>query len=46
MGELNREKETITFSRVSLSAYEAAVILKANGFRNVKVLDGGIVMWP
>jgi len=46
LDELPRDKEIITFSRVSLGGYEAAIILKANGFRNVKVMDGGIVMWP
>jgi len=46
LGELPRDREIITFSRVSLSAYEAAIILKANGFGNVKVMDGGILMWP
>ena len=46
LGELPRDKEIVTFSRVSMSAYEAAIILKANGFRDVRVLDGGLVMWP
>jgi rhodanese-related sulfurtransferase len=46
LGELPRDKEIITFSRVSLSGYEAALILQANGFENVKVMDGGITMWP
>ena len=46
MAELPRDKELIVFSRVSLSAYEASIILKANGFENVSVMDGGIVMWP
>ena len=46
LNELPRDKEIITFSRVSLSGYEAASILKAAGFRSVKVMDGGITMWP
>ena len=46
MAELPRDKEIIVFSRVSLSAYEASIILKANGFDNVQLMDGGIVMWP
>ena len=46
LDELPRDKETITFSRVSLSGYEAAFILKAAGFQDVKVMDGGIIMWP
>ncbi len=45
MGELDKKKEIIVFSRVSLSAYEASIILKANGFEKVRVMDGGITMW-
>ena len=46
LNELPRNKDIVTFSRVSLSGYEAAVILQAHGFKNVKVMDGGIIMWP
>ena len=46
MAELPRDREIVVFSRVSLSAYEASIILKANGFENVRVMDGGIMMWP
>ena len=46
LDELPRDRCIITFSRVSLSAYEAAIILKAHGFADVRVMDGGIVMWP
>ncbi len=46
MAELPRDREIIAFSRVSLSAYEASIILQANGFENVSVMDGGIIMWP
>ena len=45
LDELPADKEIITFSRVSLSAYEAAIILKAHGFQKVKVMDGGMAMW-
>ncbi|NOY82544.1 MAG: FAD-dependent oxidoreductase [Kiritimatiellaeota bacterium] len=44
--EVPRDKEIITFCKISLRGYEAALILNAAGFRSVKVLDGGIVMWP
>ncbi|MGB2822225.1 MAG: FAD-dependent oxidoreductase [Phycisphaerae bacterium] len=44
--ELPRDKEIITFCKISLRGYEAALILKAAGFGNVRVMDGGIVMWP
>jgi len=44
--ELPRDKEIITFCKISLRGYEAALILKAAGFKNVRVMDGGIEMWP
>lgn len=45
MSELSKEKEIIVFCKVSLRGWEAATKLKANGFR-VKVLDGGVSVWP
>jgi len=44
--ELPKDKEIIAFCKVSLRGYEAALILKAAGFDKVRVLDGGVVMWP
>jgi len=44
--ELNKEKPIVAFCNYSLRAYEAAIILKHQGFKDVKVLDGGIEMWP
>ena len=44
--ELPRDQEMIVYSNVSQSAYEANIILRANGFDPVKVMDGGLVMWP
>jgi NADPH-dependent 2,4-dienoyl-CoA reductase/sulfur reductase-like enzyme/rhodanese-related sulfurtransferase len=46
LGELPRDKESIAFCKVSLRGYEAALILQAAGFADVKVLDGGVAMWP
>jgi len=46
LGELPKDKEVIAFCKISLRGYEAALILKAAGFPNVRVMDGGIVMWP
>jgi NADPH-dependent 2,4-dienoyl-CoA reductase/sulfur reductase-like enzyme/rhodanese-related sulfurtransferase len=46
LGELPRDKEIITFCKVSLRGYEAAKILQAAGFSNVRVMDGGVVVWP
>lgn len=46
--ELPQDKNTeiITFCKISLRGYEAAVLLKAHGYTNVKVLEGGISVWP
>lgn len=46
VGELDKNKMTVTMCNVSLRGYEAAFILKNAGFKNVKVLDGGLDMWP
>ena len=44
--ELPKDKPIVTFCQISLRGYEAALILKAAGFANVRVLDGGLAMWP
>ncbi len=44
--ELPKDKEIIAFCKISLRGYEAALILQAAGFEDVKVMDGGVVMWP
>ena len=44
--ELDRNRPIVTYCKVSLRGYEAALILKKAGFTNVKVMDGGILMWP
>ena len=44
--ELPKDKEIIAFCKISLRGYEAALILKAAGFEKVRVMDGGIAMWP
>lgn len=46
LAEIPRDKEIVAFCKISLRGYEAALILKAAGYENVKVLDGGVAMWP
>lgn len=48
LGELPDDKglEIITYCKISLRGYEAALILEANGYKNVKVMEGGIMAWP
>ena len=31
---------------VVIGGYEAALILEANGWKNVRVMEGGIMAWP
>jgi NADPH-dependent 2,4-dienoyl-CoA reductase/sulfur reductase-like enzyme/rhodanese-related sulfurtransferase len=44
--EIPTDKEIITYCAISLRGYEASLILRAAGFTDVKVLDGGMAMWP
>jgi len=46
IGEVPRDRPVVCFCKVSLRGYEAARILQAAGFDSVRVLDGGLVMWP
>ena len=43
--QLPKDREIIAFCKVSLRGYEAALILKSHGFSNVKVMEGGVMMW-
>jgi len=44
--ELNKDDEVVAFCKISLRGYEAEGILEGAGFKNVKVLEGGIASWP
>lgn len=46
LDELPRNKPIVTFCTISLRGYEAALLLRAAGFEDVRVMDGGIEMWP
>ncbi|MDR3631997.1 MAG: FAD-dependent oxidoreductase [Desulfocapsaceae bacterium] len=48
LSELPQDKEQaiICFCKISMRGYEAALILEANGWKNVRVLEGGIAAWP
>lgn len=48
LAELPQDKnaEIVCFCKISLRGYEAALVLEANGWRNVKVMEGGIAAWP
>ncbi len=42
----DKDKEIISYCAVSMRGYEAALALAALGWRNVKVMEGGIAAWP
>jgi NADPH-dependent 2,4-dienoyl-CoA reductase/sulfur reductase-like enzyme/rhodanese-related sulfurtransferase len=48
MAELPADKDAliVTYCKISLRGYEAALILEAYGWTNVRVMEGGIMAWP
>jgi len=42
----DKEKEIICYCKISLRGYEAAIVLEGNGWKNVKVMEGGVMAWP
>jgi NADPH-dependent 2,4-dienoyl-CoA reductase/sulfur reductase-like enzyme/rhodanese-related sulfurtransferase len=48
LNELPQDKdaEIICYCKISLRGYEAARVLEANGWRNAKVMEGGLMAWP
>jgi rhodanese-related sulfurtransferase len=48
LSELPREscREIICYCKISLRGYEAARFLEAQGYPDVKVMEGGILAWP
>ena len=42
----DKKTEIVTYCKISLRGYEAAIFLNSQGYENVKVLEGGIVAWP
>jgi len=42
----DKNKEVICYCKISLRGYEAALVLEGNGWKNVKVMEGGIMAWP
>jgi len=41
----DKNKEIICYCKISLRGYEAALALEGNGWKNVKVMEGGIMAW-
>lgn len=44
--ELDRNKETVLVCKVGKNAYLSYIKLKAMGFKNLKVLEGGMTVYP
>ena len=44
--ELQKDGEIIAFCKISLRGYEAEVILEGEGFKDVKIIEGGLAAWP
>ncbi len=42
----DKDREIILYCKISLRGYETAAILQQHGWRNVKVMEGGLVAWP
>lgn len=42
----DKDAEIICYCKISLRGYEAARLLEAYGWKNVKVMEGGIMTWP
>ena len=43
---MDEDAEIICCCKISLRGYEAARLLEARGWKNAKVMEGGIVAWP
>jgi rhodanese-related sulfurtransferase len=41
----DRSAEIIVYCKISLRGYEAAILLQAMGYSNVKVMEGGLQAW-
>lgn len=42
----DKDTEIICYCKISLRGYEASRLLEARGWKNVKVMEGGIIAWP
>jgi rhodanese-related sulfurtransferase len=42
----NKERGIICFCQISLRAYEASLVIEDAGWKNVKVMEGGVAAWP
>lgn len=45
-GELPKDRDILTFCKVSMRGYEAQRILNSEGFERVWFIEGGLMAWP
>ena len=45
-GELPKDREIVTFCKVSIRGWDALCILRRLGFSRVAALEGGVMGWP
>ncbi len=46
INKVPKNKEIISFCKISLRGYEAQKTLEGFGYKDVKFMDGGILLWP
>ena len=46
IGEIPADKPVVVFCALSLRGYEASLVLRNAGRSDVKVMEGGVAMWP
>jgi rhodanese-related sulfurtransferase len=44
--EIPQDRGVVLVDNTGAEAYQASLILKANGYRDVSILEGGLYMWP
>jgi rhodanese-related sulfurtransferase len=42
----DKDTEIVCFCQSSLRGYEAENVLEHHGWKNVKIIEGGVVAWP
>jgi len=44
--EIPRDRSVVLVCDTGARSYQASLILRANGYANVRILEGGLKMWP
>jgi len=46
LDDLPRDKEIVTFCKISLRGWDAVTLLRGAGFQDVKFMEAGVLGWP